>query len=47
MRSARISASPDSLCPQVRSTRLRITAAPPERFRRSGSTVPSIIIRIS
>ena len=47
MRSATISAMPDSLAPQVRSTRLRMTAVWPMRRRRSGRMVPANISRIS
>ena len=47
MRVATISAMPDSLTPQVRSTRLRITAVWPVRRRRSGRMVPLNISRIS
>ena len=47
IRGASISASPDSLWPQVRSTRLPMIALTPARRCRSGSTVPSIIVRIS
>ena len=38
---------PDSLKPQLRSTRLRMTADWPDRRRRSGSTVPVNISFIS
>ncbi len=47
MRSVSISSMPDSLRPQVRSVRLRMTADWPERRRRSGMTVPETIIFIS
>ena len=43
MSGASRSLSPLSLSPQVRSTRLAITAASPERRRRSGSTARSSI----
>src|SRR6266540_999218 len=43
MRSARRSASPDSLSPHVRNVRLMITADVPERRRRSGSTAAVMI----
>ena len=47
MRGASSSARPDSVWPQVRSTRLRITALTPARRCRSGSTVPRSIVCIS
>ena len=47
MRAVSISSMPDSLKPQVRSVRLRITDDWPERRRRSGSTVPVTISFIS
>ncbi len=42
-----MSASPDSVWPQVRSTRLRITARTPARRCRSGITLAPTIVRIS
>ncbi len=47
MRSASISARPDSDWPQVRRVRLRITELKPARRARSGSTVPVTISFIS
>ena len=47
IRSASVSARADSDVPQVRSTRLRITAFSPERSTRSGMMVPFTMICIS
>ena len=47
IRPASSSARPDSLWPQVRSVRLRMTACTPARRCRSGSTVPETISCIS